>query len=114
MKGRRLVPIAILTVFAGILVSYLLYTRELADELRTDAQEFSWVYFQVLQAAASAEGLTPEGEFEMLRRLAARGIPVVITDETGAPTSARNLPFEADLADADEIIVALQGALILE
>lgn len=102
MNRRRLVPIAILTVFAGILVSYVLYTQALADELRTDAQEFSWVYFQVLQAVASDEGLTPEGEFEMLQRLAARGIPVVITDETGAPTSVRNLPFEADLSDADD------------
>ncbi|MFW6039716.1 MAG: hypothetical protein ACOC9N_01400, partial [Gemmatimonadota bacterium] len=102
MSRRRLVPIAILTVFAGILVSYVLYTQALADELRTDAQEFSWVYFQVLQAVASDEGLTPEGEFEMLQRLAARGIPVVITDETGAPTSVRNLPFDADLSDADD------------
>jgi len=102
VNRRRLVPLAILVVFAGILISYVLYTQELADELRTDAQEFSWVYFQVLQAAASEEGLTPEGEFEMLRRLAARGIPVVITDETGAPTSVRNLPFEADLTDADD------------
>ncbi|MGI9039112.1 MAG: ATP-binding protein [Gemmatimonadota bacterium] len=101
MRRRRLVPLAILVVFAGILISYVLYTQELADELRTDAQEFSWVYFQILQAAAS-DGLSAEGEFEILRRLAARGIPVVTTDETGAPTSVRNLPFEADLTDADD------------
>jgi signal transduction histidine kinase len=98
---RRIVPIAILAVFAGILVSYVLYTQELADELRTDAQEFSWVYFQILQAAAS-DGLSAEGEFDILRRLTARGVPVVTTDETGAPTSVRNLPFEADLSDADD------------
>lgn len=101
MTRRRIVPIAILAVFAGILVSYVLYTQELADELRTDAQEFSWVYFQILQAAAS-DGLSAEGEFDILRRLTARGVPVVTTDETGAPTSVRNLPFEADLSDADD------------
>lgn len=102
MTRRRLVPLAILVVFAGILISYVLYTQQLADELRTDAQEFSWVYFQILQATASDEGLTAEGEFEMLQRLVERGIPVVIADDQGAPTSVRNLPFEADLTDADD------------
>ena len=114
MNRRRFVPVGILTVFAGILVSYVLYTQALADELRTDAQEFSWVYFQVLQAVASEEGLTAEGEFEMLQRLAARGIPVVITDETGAPTSVRNLPFEADLSDADDYRRVQEYAALLD
>lgn len=101
LTRRRFTPLAILVVFAAVLISYILYTQQLADELRTDAGEFSWVYFQVLRAAAS-DGLTAEGEFEILRRLTARGIPFVITDETGAPTSVGNLPFEADLADADD------------
>lgn len=113
MTRRRIVPIAILAVFAGILVSYVLYTQELADELRTDAQEFSWVYFQILQAAAS-DGLSAEGEFDMLRRLAARGIPVVTTDETGAPTSVRNLPFEADLSDADDYARVQEYVAVLD
>ena len=106
-------PIAILAVFAGILVSYVLYTQELADELRADAQEFSWIYFQILRAAAS-DGLSAEGEFEILRRLTARGIPVVTTDDTGSPTSVRNLPFDADLADADDYARVQEYVAVLD
>lgn len=95
--GRRLLPVAILLVFGAVLVSYLLYTWQIAEELRRDAAVFSRIYFQVVSATASPEGLTPEGELELLRELYGAGIPVVVTDLEGAPTTAVNLPFAADL-----------------
>jgi len=89
---------------AGVIVSYVLYTQRLADELRSDAAVFSWVYFQILQAAESPDGLTPEGQLVLLRQLSGLGIPVVTTDALGSPTSVLNLPFDADPADADDRI----------
>ena len=92
--GRRLLPVAILLVFGAVLVSYLLYTWQIAEELRRDAAVFSRIYFEVVSATASPEGLTPEGELELLRELYGAGIPVVVTDLEGTPTTAVNLPFE--------------------
>ncbi|MCL7958188.1 MAG: HAMP domain-containing histidine kinase [marine benthic group bacterium] len=96
-SGRRAVPVAIFLLFVAVLVSYLVYTSQIAEELRQDAAVFSRIYFQTVQAAASPEGFTPEGEFALLRQLYALGIPVVQTDLEGEPTLMVNLPFEADL-----------------
>ena len=95
--GRRLLPVAILLVFGAVLVSYLLYTWQIAEELRRDAAVFSRIYFEVVSATASPEGLTPEGELELLRELYGAGIPVVVTDLEGTPTTAVNLPIEAEI-----------------
>jgi signal transduction histidine kinase len=96
-SGRRAVPVAIFLLFVAVLVSYLVYTSQIAEELRQDAAVFSRIYFQTVQAAASPEGFTAEGEFALLRQLYALGIPVVQTDLEGEPTLMVNLPFEADL-----------------
>jgi signal transduction histidine kinase len=95
--GRRVVPLAIFFLFAAVLVSYLVYSWQIAQELRHDASVFSRIYFQTVQAAASPEGFTAEGEFALLRELYALGIPVVQTDLEGNPTLSVNLPFAADL-----------------
>ncbi|MGW8283516.1 MAG: ATP-binding protein, partial [Gemmatimonadota bacterium] len=109
--GRRVVPLAIFFLFAAILVSYLVYSWQIAQELRHDASVFSRIYFQTVQAAASPEGFTAEGEFALLRELYALGIPVVQTDLQGTPTLSVNLPFEADLeveADRERVRAYVQ------
>jgi signal transduction histidine kinase len=103
VNRRRAVPLVILSVFASIIVSYILYTQRVADELRNDAAVFSWIYFQILQAAESPDGLSPEGQLTLLRELSELGIPVVTTDASGTPTSVRNLPFEADPLDPVQV-----------
>ena len=100
--GRRVVPLAIFLLFAAVLVSYLVYSSQIAQELRRDASVFSRIYFQTVQAAASPEGFTAEGEFALLRELYALGIPVVQTDLEGNPTLSVNLPFPADLEVPDD------------
>ena len=103
MNRRRTVPLVILSVFASVIVSYVLYTQRVADELRSDAAVFSWIYFQILQAAESPDGLTPEGQLTLLRQLSGLGIPVVTTDAAGAPTSVQNMPFKADPLNPEDI-----------
>ncbi len=100
---RRLVPVGIVVAFTAVLVSYLAYTWQLAREMRTNATVFSHIYFQVVQAVASPEGMTAEGEFGLLQQLYDLGIPVVQTDLEGNPTVVRNLPFDADLVDPTDL-----------
>ncbi len=63
---RRLVPIGIVGAFSAVLVSYLAYTWQLAEAMRENAAVFSQIYFQVVQAVASPEGMTAESEFALL------------------------------------------------
>ncbi len=96
---RRLVPIGIVAAFSAVLVSYLAYTWQLSREMRANATVFSHIYFQVVQAVASPEGMTAEGELNLIFQLRDLGIPVVQTDLEGNPTTVLNLPFDADLED---------------
>ena len=57
---RRLLPFGIVAAFSAVLVSYLAYTWQLAEEMRDNAAVFSQIYFQVVQAVASPEGMTAE------------------------------------------------------
>ncbi|MEK6254304.1 MAG: hypothetical protein N2B05_06395, partial [Gemmatimonadales bacterium] len=66
---RRLVPIGIVAAFSAVLVSYLAYTWQLSQEMRTNATVFSHIYFQVVQAVTSPEGMTAEGEFNLILQL---------------------------------------------
>jgi signal transduction histidine kinase len=100
---RRLVPIGIVAAFSAVLISYLAYTWQLSQEMRANAAVFSHIYFQVVQAVASPEGMTAEAEFKLLLQLYDLGIPVVQTDLEGYPTLTRNLPFEAKLDDPDHV-----------
>ncbi len=96
---RRLVPIGIVAAFSAVLVSYLAYTWQLSQEMRANAAVFSRIYFQVVQAVASPEGMTAEGELNLIFQLRDLGIPVVQTDLEGNPTTVLNLPFKAELDD---------------
>ncbi|MFQ5889267.1 MAG: ATP-binding protein [Gemmatimonadota bacterium] len=99
---RRVVAVAIAFAFAGLLISFLVYTSQLAGELRRDAAAFSRIYFQVVNSAASPEGWTAEAEFALLGELYALQVPVVLTDTAGTPNQQpANLPFDADFADPD-------------
>jgi signal transduction histidine kinase len=98
-----LVPIGIVAAFSAVLVSYLAYTWQLSQEMRANAAVFSRIYFQVVQAVASPEGMTAEAEFQLLIRLYDLGIPVVLTDLDGSPTLIRNLPFNANLDNPDHV-----------
>ncbi len=98
---RRLVPFGIVAAFSAVLVSYLAYTWQLSQEMRANAAVFSRIYFQVVQAVTSPEGMTAEAELNLIFQLRDLGIPVVQTDLDGNPTTVLNLPFDADLADTD-------------
>lgn len=87
--------------FAGVLVWYLVYTRQMARALARDAAAISRMYANIFRDLSDPEresGLSTL--FELLREIELLGIPVVVTDAAGEPAAAANLPFDADLTVA--------------
>lgn len=103
---RRLFPYAIAVAFAAVIVSFLVYTQQMANALRMDAAVFSRIYALTFQATGAQDPeeqqrLTDRVLFEVLGEMNRLEIPVVVTDAAGNPTSAANLPFDADRRDPE-------------
>ena len=103
---RRLFPFAIAVTFAAVLVSFLVYTQQMANALRMDAAVFSRIYALTFQATSAPDPqeqqrLTDEVLFEVLGEVNRLEIPVIVTDLEGNPTSVANLPFDAAPRDPE-------------
>ncbi|MBI4514043.1 MAG: HAMP domain-containing histidine kinase [Gemmatimonadetes bacterium] len=96
--SRRVGSAVLAVLFAGVLVWYLVYTRQMARAHARDAAVISRMYARIFQDVSSPQE-QPDLEtlFELLREIEALGIPVVVTDATGEPAAAANLPFPGDL-----------------
>lgn len=98
--------VGVAVVFAGVLISFLVYTQQMAAVLRRDAVVFGRLYALTFQAAGAQnpeqeERLTGEMLFAVLGELERLRIPVILTDTAGVPQRAANLPFEADEEEPD-------------
>ena len=105
---RRILPYAIAVAFAAVIVSFLVYTQQMARAIRMDATVFSRIYALTFQATSAPDPkeqqrLTDEILFEVLGEVDRLAIPVVVTDLEGTPSSVANLPFDADLRDPEGI-----------
>ncbi len=105
---RRVATVAVAVLFAAVLLSFLVYTQQMADVLRRDAAVFSRFYALTFEAAAETdredqERLTDEALFQVLGELERLRIPVVLTDSLGEPTSWAYLPFEVDEDDPTDV-----------
>lgn len=97
--SRKLGSALLALWFAGVLVWYLVYTRQMAATLARDGTAISRMYAHIFRDLSDPEresGLATL--FELLREIESLGIPVVVTDARGEPAAAANLPFAADLA----------------
>jgi signal transduction histidine kinase len=91
-----------------VIVSFLVYTQQMARAIRMDATVFSRIYALTFQATSEPDTneqqrLTDEILFEVLGEVDRLAIPVVVTDLEGTPSSVANLPFDADLRDPEGI-----------
>lgn len=108
MTRRKLVAVGVAAVFAAVLISFLIYTQQMAAVIRRDAAVFSRLYALTFQASgaqdpAEEERLTDEMLFAVLEELERLRIPAVLTDTLGLPKSMAHLPFEADPTDPDDL-----------
>ncbi|MEJ7810955.1 MAG: HAMP domain-containing sensor histidine kinase [Gemmatimonadaceae bacterium] len=98
---RRAAPIALLALILALLVSYIAYTRSVVIRLRQDAGRLSQMYARVYDALADTtadDGSTVL--FDLAGHIDSLGVPVILTDASGRPTAAVNLPFSAGPSDA--------------
>ena len=105
---RRFFPYAIAGAFAAVIVSFLVYTQQMANALRKDAAVFGRIYALTFQATGAddpveQQELTDRVLFEVLGEMNRLEIPVVVTDLEGTPTSVANLPFDADRRDPEDL-----------
>ena len=95
---RRRAPVVLIAVgVAVLLVTYVVYTQRVVMQLRTEAARSSAQYARIVHALAdTAEGAGTAALFDLVAEAKKSGLPVVVTDVNGNPTSAINLPFEED------------------
>ena len=102
--NRRVVSIGVAVIFAGVLVSFLVYTHRMEEALRRDAEVFSRLYANAFIGAAAEE---PEQVDRALARILNQSrqleIPIVLSDLRGNPSGAANVPFEFDADDSASV-----------
>ncbi|MFQ5679449.1 MAG: PAS domain-containing sensor histidine kinase [Gemmatimonadota bacterium] len=108
MTGRRAVAVGVVLVFAAVLISFLLYTRQMAGVVRRDGAVFVRLYALTFQASGARdrgqeERLTDEALFSVLEEMERLQIPAVLTDTLGQPMDFARLPFQADEDDPADL-----------
>ena len=92
-----------LLVGAGLvvlLVSYVAYTQHLVAELRREALRSGRMYARVYAALGDPREESSTGALlDLSRHIREMGVPVIVTDASGRPTAAANLPFDASYDD---------------
>lgn len=91
-------PVALATLFILLLGWYLLYTQQIVQALRTDAETLTQIFAEVQEGLTSTD---PAAEVEALVRLQRiiieSGVPLVQTGPGDTVLAVTNLPFSADL-----------------
>lgn len=101
---RKIVSVAVAAVFAAVLVFFLVYTHQMEEALRSDARVFGRMYANAfLGMSAEDPARVDDALLNILEQSLRLQVPLVLTDSTGRPTSAANLPFRADLDDPESI-----------
>lgn len=73
---------------------------DVSGHLRSEARGTSQIFGQVIAALGdTTPGVHVEVLLELVTEIRATGLPVVVTDTAGRPTSAQNLPFDASPED---------------
>jgi signal transduction histidine kinase len=95
---RRNWPIALAILFIAQLVWYLLYTQQIVQALRANAEGLSRVYAYVQEGIA--DPVPPSADailFELQGILLESGVPIVLSGPGDTILAVENLPFQADL-----------------
>jgi signal transduction histidine kinase len=101
---RRGVPELLVGLFLAILlVSYVMYTQRVVQELRREALRSSRMYARVFRAQSdTSEEAGTQALFDLSKSIVEQGVPLIVTDSAGRPTAHANLP--GDLAGDSAVI----------
>lgn len=89
-------------LFGVVLAWYLSYTQQLVSAVNADAAALSRIYARIFQGISDPKETSVAVIFDMLEEIERLGIPAVVMDAEGEPRYAVNLPFEADLTNAED------------
>lgn len=79
-----------------LLGSYVVYTQRVVRELQREAQRSSRMFARVLAAQADSSGdASSRALLHLITMIRDAGVPLVVTDPTGAPTATANVPERA-------------------
>lgn len=94
---RRGAPLVLIGLGVALLLgSYVVYTRGVVRELRRDAQRTGRMYARVLGALNDpSDEAASAALFDLAGQIRETGLTVIVTDASGAPTAAANLPFDS-------------------
>jgi signal transduction histidine kinase len=98
---RGLPELVVGLLFATLLSSYVVFTRQVVRDLRHEGKRTSEMYARVFRALAdTSESASTQALFELSKSIREQGVPLVLTDLTGKPGSAANLPEDVVGDDA--------------
>jgi signal transduction histidine kinase len=92
------------TVLFGVLValvlgSYVWYTQRVVSRLREEAARESRMYALIYRALNDTLGDPMSALFELAAHARESGVPMVLTNSAGDPTSSANTPYDGALDD---------------
>ena len=83
-------------LIALLLGSILWYTHHVVGDLRLEAERSSRIYARIYHALGdTTEGAGTQALLGLSRSIVEQGVPVIVTDASGNPAAAANLPFDA-------------------
>ena len=98
---RRAAPVLVAVGIAALLISYVVYTQRVVVELGRETNRTALMHARVFRALSdtSADRDALGALLDLSEQITAMGVPVIVTDQSGNPTAAANLPFGARLDD---------------
>ena len=91
-------PIALATLFVGLLGWYLIYTQRIVQALRTDAETLARIFNEVQQAVTNPEeGAAEDALFRLQEVVLGTGVPIAVTGLGDTVLYVENLPFDTDV-----------------
>ncbi|MBI2796421.1 MAG: HAMP domain-containing histidine kinase [Gemmatimonadetes bacterium] len=99
---RQRAPAILIAIAVLALVGwYVAFTKGVVDELRRETRISGQMYARIYRTLGdTADAAGTSALFDLSRHIIEMGVPVIVTDETGRPTAAANLPF--DVASIDD------------
>jgi signal transduction histidine kinase len=100
---RRLAPVTIVSVcVTALLIWYVIYTQGVVRELKREASRVGLMYARVYDGLNDpSPDAANTALLDLSKHIRESGVPLIITDSSGNPTAAANLPMSAPLNSAE-------------
>ena len=109
---RGLPELVVGVLFALLLSSYLVFTRQVVRDLQAEGKHSTEMYARVFRATSdTAESASTQALLELSRSIVEQGVPLIVTDRAGTPGPTANLP--PDVANDEARIRAFARELDL-